>query len=142
MVRVTNCANGYNLSMESIALTRRVSLVDLLADKSEIIRIPPGSGETSVFLPIGGMASSYGMNSKAGDILDRPGKVLVMDFAHPVAFPDDIWFDFYHPDGHGPVFARHNNRMNVLFSDGAVRLTEPEVVDPIRASVGKTYWLP
>jgi len=127
--------------MESGFVRRKIWLIDK-RDKSEILCIPPRFEGLTVFLPTSGMMASYGMNSEATEILDNPGKVLVMDFDHPVAYPNDIWSDHYPDNSQVPVFARHSGRMNVLFTDGAVRLMEPNAVDPQNATVEDTYWLP
>jgi prepilin-type processing-associated H-X9-DG protein len=142
MVRVTNLGYGYELFIASSHLTRKIWLIDK-RDRSEIVQAPSGTATLTIFLPASGtMATSYGMNSKATEIRDNPGKVLVMDYSHTVAFPDDNWSDYYPANGHAPVFARHNGRMNVLFTDGAVRLTEPKTIDPFNSTVESTYWLP
>jgi len=142
MVRVTACRGGYELWIVSDLTRRKISLIDKDPSKSEILNIPAKSDGFAVFLPASEMTTSYGMNSNATEILDYPGKVLVMDFVYSVALPGEIWSDHYPNNSHVPVFARHSNRMNVLFTSGSVKLMEPDAVDPHNADVKSTYWLP
>jgi len=139
--KVTVKGGGYHLEMEAGYTGHNNWLVNK-SDRSEIVRVPSHATGIKEFIPTSGMITSYGMNSEATDLLNKPGKVLVMDFVYLVAFPTDIWSD-HHPDnGHLPIFARHRDHMNVLFTDGGVRLMDPNAVDPCNPTVENTYWLP
>ena len=108
-------------------------------------------------LYVGGLSeTSYGMNEYAiaqldtlGNLVRRSvggagGKILVLDYARPVASPDDIWTDkVFDPDQKGqPRFARHFGMANILFSDGSVRAERPEDIDPIAPTAAMKWWMP
>jgi prepilin-type N-terminal cleavage/methylation domain-containing protein/prepilin-type processing-associated H-X9-DG protein len=102
-----------------------------------------GGGVTSA------TAGTYGMNSLADKVEGLASHViLVMDYKKTVArgpttpYPD-IWTNlgWQTPEGL-PVFARHEKRINVLFSDGSVELVSPSDIDPGGLSGVRRLWDP
>jgi len=75
---------------------------------------------------------------------DKPGKVLLMDYYKPVATTDDVWASHdLDPNQDGvPLFARHAQRINVLYTDGAVRSVHPDEINPAVPTNEILYWSP
>jgi hypothetical protein len=76
---------------------------------------------------------------------DLTGKILAMDYISVLARVTDDWDDrrmFDVNEDYVLDFARHNRRLNVLFSGGEVRSMTPEEVDPSVISNQVQYWLP
>ena len=99
-------------------------------------------------------AGNYGMNyiahRKSGASLPNH-IILCLDYKKSVAFgpntPLPLVFDDWQAQGWAaaegkPVFARHDRRINVLFTDGAVELTDPDDIDPRNGSAVAPYWGP
>jgi len=100
---------------------------------------------------VGVAITNYGMNAQPAEtresitcVPDGPGKILLMGYVKILARATDHWSDSaVDPNGDGvPLFARHEHRVNVLFSDGAVRPTHPDEINPGRLSNRITYWEP
>lgn len=97
-------------------------------------------------------AGNYGMNyiahRKSGASLANH-IILCLDYKKSVAFgpntPLPLVFDNWQAQGWAaaegkPVFARHDHRINVLFTDGAVELMEPDDIDPRNGSLVVPFW--
>ncbi len=85
---------------------------------------------------------SYGMNETVDPLRSGPGKILVIDYEHVVVRLKQPWSDEeFDPDGDGlPSFARHRQRINVLFTDGGVKRMRPQDIDPASPSIANRYW--
>ncbi|MBT3199445.1 MAG: type II secretion system protein [Phycisphaerales bacterium] len=99
----------------------------------------------TVYLETGsGTGSNYAMNVHSIG-KDLTGKILAMDYISVLARVTDDWDDrrmFDVNEDYVLDFARHNRRLNVLFSGGEVRSMTPEEVDPSVISNQVQYWLP
>ncbi|MFO8011913.1 MAG: type II secretion system protein [Phycisphaerae bacterium] len=90
------------------------------------------------------IVTNYGMPGESEFLTYRPGAIALMDYGRYVAHADDCWTDpDVDPNGDGvPMFARHSGCMNVLLTDGSVRLMRPAEINPAYPSVYRRYWLP
>jgi prepilin-type N-terminal cleavage/methylation domain-containing protein/prepilin-type processing-associated H-X9-DG protein len=95
----------------------------------------------------GGAASSYGVN----DVIDQAqlasGKLLMVDYEKSLvsvagAAATDDWNDYIDPDTNRHTFARHNGKMNAMYTDGSLFLTAVSEIDPDTADALQTYWQP
>ena len=95
--------------------------------------------------------TNYGMNSLArGDLSITPGRrvILCLDYVKVVArgatdtYPDDWRGEAWVTDAGLLVFARHDRRTNVLFTDGSVDILDPRDFDPIGVASVAAYWDP
>ncbi|MBM4020408.1 MAG: prepilin-type N-terminal cleavage/methylation domain-containing protein [Planctomycetes bacterium] len=107
----------------------------------------PGGGTTGGGAGI--TAGTYGMNSLADKIEGLASHVvLCLDYKKTVArgptspMPD-LWTNIGWQTSDGlPVFARHDGRVNVLWSDGSVELVLPSDIDPAGPSAVRRFWDP
>jgi len=90
------------------------------------------------------VATNYGMPGESKYLTYRPGAIALMDYGRYVAHSDDCWTDpEVDPNGDGvPMFARHGGYINVLRTDGSVRLMRPADVNPAYPAAYRRYWLP
>jgi len=91
----------------------------------------------------GGGGSNYAMN--AHTVGEYPiGKVLALDYIWTIARSVDNWSsEQFDANFNGvPDFARHGNRLNVLFPGGRVELMRPSEIDPSSVNIETTYWMP
>ncbi|MFO8013142.1 MAG: hypothetical protein R6X20_07535, partial [Phycisphaerae bacterium] len=104
-----------------------------------------GSEATLTFM------TNYGLNAQSAItkensryLADEPGRVLLMDYYKPLALASDVWNGTdLDPNQDGvPVFARHNHRVNVLFTDGAVKTLHPDEINPAVPALQLQYWGP
>ena len=95
--------------------------------------------------------TNYGLNAQSAIsredsryLSDEPGRVLLMDYYKPLALASDMWTGTdLDPNGDGvPIFARHDHRINVLFTDGAVRTLHPVEINPASPAIQFQYWGP
>ena len=95
--------------------------------------------------------TNYGLNAQSAIykensryLSDEPGRILLMDYYKPLAMVSDVWTGTdLDPNQDGvPIFARHNQRVNVLFTDGAVETMHPLKVNPDWPAVQFEYWGP
>jgi len=93
-------------------------------------------------LKIGG-GSHYGMNGAKID-MRSPGKIQALDYLRSVADSTDHWDNpEWDRDGdEQPDFLRHRGRLNVLSTDGSVRLMYRDDVDPEDIEVERKLWQP
>ena len=147
MVKVTISETGYLLELMSGSTGHRNYIVskpdhEVLTDQIKS-RTAFGSMK-AITIGGGGGITSYGMNAAIPDSLDTPGNILVLDYYWLIASPTDIWSDYPSPDNIAvPVFARHKERVNVLFVDGSVKSTDPFDINPRHSTyVEQAYWLP
>ncbi|MFO8011972.1 MAG: type II secretion system protein [Phycisphaerae bacterium] len=105
---------------------------------------------------IGGEATltfmtNYGLNAQSAItkknsryLADEPGRILLMDYYKPLALASDLWSGTdLDPNQDGvPIFARHNHRVNVLFTDGAVKTLHPDEINPAVPALQLQYWGP
>jgi len=88
-----------------------------------------------------GIPTSYGMNSRSARFTTDPYKVLVLDYATPVA-------DVVGPTATGVVTwwrdvgSRHVGLTNVLYGDGRVERVTPTSIDPTSPGVHDQAWCP
>jgi prepilin-type N-terminal cleavage/methylation domain-containing protein/prepilin-type processing-associated H-X9-DG protein len=146
MVRVTLTASGYLLEAMSGSTGHRNWIVDK-PDHNELLRIPSRSALHSleaITIATTGVVASYGMNVAVPKILgSRPGAVLVMDYHWLIASPQDTWSDYPSVENSSiPTFARHKERINVLFVDGSVKMMDPYDINPRTTTIEEAYWLP
>jgi prepilin-type processing-associated H-X9-DG protein len=110
---------------------------------------PLGSGTATA-----SYAGNYGMNfiahRKSGASLPNH-IILCLDYKKSVAMGANVnlplVFDDWQAQGWAategkPVFARHDHKINVLFTDGAVELMDPPDIDPRNGSLAAPYWGP
>jgi len=93
-------------------------------------------------LKIGG-SSHYGMNTAKLDT--RSGhKVQALDYRRIVAESTDDWDDpkWDLNEDFVPDFLRHRGRLNVLYTDGSVKLTNREDIDPGDIEIERERWQP
>jgi prepilin-type N-terminal cleavage/methylation domain-containing protein/prepilin-type processing-associated H-X9-DG protein len=104
-----------------------------------------GGEETLTFM------TNYGLNAQSAIfkedsryLADEPGRVLLMDYYKPLALASDLWTGTdLDPNQDGvPIFARHNHRINVLFTDGAVKTLHPDEINPAVPALQLQYWGP
>lgn len=102
-----------------------------------------GSAPPPVTVPGSGMElSSYGVNVNTRN-LQGGAKVLAIDYIWTGASHLHTWATMSRGERPElPVFARHRGQMNAVFMDGAVRLMQPQEIDPVNEDVSKAYWLP
>jgi len=95
--------------------------------------------------------TNYGLNAQSAIykensryLSDEPGRILLMDYYKPLAMASDVWTGTdLDPNQDGvPIFARHDHRINVLFTDGAVRAMHPEEINPAVPAIQLEYWGP
>ncbi|MBL7219232.1 MAG: type II secretion system protein [Phycisphaerae bacterium] len=144
MVKVTITGSGYLLECQSGFTGHRNSVVKK-PDYEEIQYIgsnaQPGKLDP-IPIAVNGVISSYGMNTAVPQ-LNAAGAIMVMDYHWLIATPNDNWSEFPNPENSTvPIFARHKERVNVVFMDGSVRMMDPDDIDPGNNNVSETYWLP
>ena len=125
---------GYNFNLIDKTDDRKI-----LVTKSQM----NGSADNEVVVGEGGGGlASYGMNVALQDILKVPDKIMVMDYAWFVARTTHDWSgDKLKSNIPGiPIFARHNGQINVLFTDGSVRLKRPNEVNPANPDIERRLW--
>ena len=88
-----------------------------------LIQIPEGT-----FRVIGGVYTSYALNTQVGRHEVAPGTVVLLDYdttEGPIADPQaaGVWSKIV-------AGARHRGRNNVLYSDGSIRSSGPSALDP------------
>jgi len=90
------------------------------------------------------VATNYGMPGETKYLTYRPGAIALMDYGRYVAHSDDCWTDpEVDPNRDGvPMFARHGGCINVLRTDGSVRLMSPADINPAYPAAYRRYWLP
>jgi len=95
--------------------------------------------------------TNYGLNAQSAIyrensryLSNEPGRILLMDYYKPLAMASDVWTGTdLDPNQDGvPIFARHNQRVNVLFTDGAVETMHPLEINPATPAVQFEYWGP
>jgi len=95
--------------------------------------------------------TNYGLNAQSAIfkgnsryLSDEPGRVLLLDYYKPLALASDAWTGTdLDPNQDGvPIFARHGHRINVLFTDGAVKTLHPDEINPAAPSLQMQYWGP
>ncbi|MGB2823032.1 MAG: prepilin-type N-terminal cleavage/methylation domain-containing protein [Phycisphaerae bacterium] len=90
-----------------------------------------------------GGASHYGMNGAHLD-MQKGGKIQAIDYLRTTAYSTDDWnegqWDLDEDDR--PDFLRHRGRLNVLYTDGTVRLKWREDVDPVDVETERELWQP
>ena len=80
-----------------------------------------------------GGGTNYGVNGEINNIADDVGKIVALDYPWFAARSDHDWTaDSFTGEIPGiPVFARHQGRINVLFTGGAVQLKRPDEINPL-----------
>lgn len=132
-VKVTEHGDGRTELMCKIGSTgHNLTVVDeeneLLATKSQM--------QGGYTLWVGAGLTSYGMNVDSFR-MSKAGQIFVLDYNKHLAASDHLW----ECDEQGnPTFARHFNKINVLYIGGNVQLTSPESIDPRTQSVAKNLW--
>jgi prepilin-type N-terminal cleavage/methylation domain-containing protein/prepilin-type processing-associated H-X9-DG protein len=124
-------------------------------DPDRKVLIPNPRVGNKATLPFYGGESSYGINSMSAEIVSGTRKLLALDYERTVAVGstyDDEGTDraqhlsFWDPDPETPkappVFARHFEKCNVLFADGAVRLMDLDTINPNDPENAREYWDP
>lgn len=88
-----------------------------------------------------GIPTSYGMNARSARFTTDPYKVLVVEYATPVA-------DLVGPTASGVVSwwrdvgSRHRGLVNVLYGDGRVARVHPTEIDPTSPTIHDELWCP
>jgi prepilin-type N-terminal cleavage/methylation domain-containing protein/prepilin-type processing-associated H-X9-DG protein len=83
--------------------------------------------------------TSYGMNSKAAQLMADSHRVLMLDYHGYIADLAGVNYADYWPDKVAP---RHEGAVNVLFVDGAVAPRTPRQIDPRVARLNNEFWNP
>jgi prepilin-type N-terminal cleavage/methylation domain-containing protein len=84
-----------------------------------------GSGSSATVQASGGRAS-YGINalSEYGKLIMKPDRIIALDYYTGTAKPgSDRDIDWKRDRFGVPLFARHNRKLNILYSDYSVKLT-------------------
>ena len=120
------------------------NLIDKTDDRKILVHKAEmdGSADHEIIVGDGSGLASYGMNAALNTISSDAEKIMVLDYSWFVAHPTHDWSgDKLASDIPGiPVFARHNGRINVLFTDGSVRLKRPDEVNPADPGIQRTLW--
>jgi len=92
----------------------------------------------------GVVSTSYAMNVYFPTMINKAGKIMLMDYVKYLAYVHDDWRgDKMDPDATGtPLFARHGGCVNVLYGDGAVVAEDPSSIDPAVPSHETALWDP
>ena len=155
MTRVTDNRDG-NVKVECISgyTGHTNSLMDKLTGS---VLFNTGSNQWSfsptrtVILETGGAESSYGMNEYARGVGSAGGKILVLDYLRLEAKTTDLWTDLFFDPAQSdvPLFARHFEMANILFSDGSVQPKRvdtlnppPDDINPFTPTVARKWWEP
>ena len=125
---------GYDFNLVDKTDNRKILVRKYEMDGSADHEVIVGEG--------GGGLASYGMNAAFQSILNDPDKIMVMDYAWFVARTTHDWSgEKLKSNIPGiPIFARHHGMINVLFTDGSVRLKRPDEVNPGDPDVQRTLW--
>lgn len=118
---------GYHYDLID-AKTRQVLLRDLGR------ATPPGTKYTLQ----GGLAS-YAFNWDSDRVYKINDKVLALDYFKGVANADADNWNQQRTNGRYPRFARHNNFINVLWTDGSAWRTPVNLIEPSPVTA-KKYW--
>ncbi|MCP4376456.1 MAG: prepilin-type N-terminal cleavage/methylation domain-containing protein [bacterium] len=144
MVKVTMIADGYKVEAMCGGAGRGNWIVDK-PDHNKLLLVPANTSIGSlppIVFEATGFIASYGMNT-AVPRLNRPDGIMVMDYNWVLAAPNDVWSDYPHPENNAvPVFARHRERINVVFMDGSVKMMDPHELNPDDINTEKVRWLP
>jgi len=123
-------------------------------EKVKLIEDVKHQASVTITLPGGTESGSYGINSVSLQISPGTNKLLVLDYERTYAKGsdyeseelDDWWGGepevFPLKDNGLPSFARHFDKVNVLFANGAVRLMDPGEIDIDKAEARRRYWNP
>ena len=105
--------------------------------------------ESSVTSETATFVTNYGLNAQStirkADpryLSDEPGRILLLDYYKPLAEAADGLDPKWPSPGATPTFARHRGRINVLFTDGAVKAMKPEEINPQVPENQYRYWGP
>jgi len=92
----------------------------------------------------GAFVTSYGMNANRLYLTNKSGKIALLDYCKYLARSTDEWgARAVDPNQDGvPIFARHSQRINVLFTDGAVKSVHPDEINPASPTNEILYWEP
>ena len=145
-VRVLENGDGtLTLSVKQITFASYdFNLVDKLDDRKILVRKHQMDGTPGNEVVVGeasGMAS-YGMNAEFNSTSNDGEKIMVLDYPWFLARSDHDWSsDRLAGNIPGiPIFARHYGKINVLFTDGSVRLRRPDEVNPADPAIQRTLW--
>jgi prepilin-type N-terminal cleavage/methylation domain-containing protein len=101
-------------------------------------------GTSAVNFQVAAGRTSYGFNGGAEykDLIRKPDKIIAFDYYRGFARPSAELKSEWHLDKFGvPVFARHNRKMNVLWSDMSVRDVYWNEIDFSNINNLNKYWL-
>jgi hypothetical protein len=104
------------------------------AETGETLIANVGAGSAATVNVSGGRAS-YAFNglSEYGKLIMKPDKIIALDYYSGTAKPgSDRESDWKRDKTGTPRFARHNRKVNILFSDYSVRLTDWYAIDFFR----------
>jgi len=101
---------------------------------------------SGTFHEVSGGDASYGMTSLAGRITAGSHVTYVLDYQRAVANvagndATDNWQKWAGENGE-PMFARHNGKCNVLFTDASVNAVHHLDLDPDVPGALQMYWVP
>ena len=135
MMKVTDTGEGELLLEMCAGTTGHINWVRSKSDPEDfpMVRVPastPIGTPITYRLPIGARETSYGMNENVHKIRFNGTKILALDYVWIVARTTHDWSSMTGPTPGVPSFARHANRMNVLFTGGEVILMRDEQIDP------------
>jgi prepilin-type N-terminal cleavage/methylation domain-containing protein/prepilin-type processing-associated H-X9-DG protein len=90
------------------------------------------------------LSTNYAMNGDTEYLTSHAGKVALMDYTKYLVHGTDDWTEYWmDPSRDGvPVFARHWGQVNVLMTDGSVKLMSAADLDPARPDAYVRYWTP
>jgi hypothetical protein len=145
-VRVTENGDGTaTLRLKQHGTGYNHDFIDLL-NNNEVIMTKSqmsGTGSAEHTVSVGGHGvTSYGMNAQIGKVINDAEKIVALDYPWIVASSGHDWsIDKFAGAVPGiPVFARHQRRIDVLFTDGSARLKEPYEVNPANPRIQTTFW--
>ena len=144
-VRVTDNGDG-SLTLMCVRLTGGYytsNLIDKTDDRKILVSRAQMTGGPGSEVVVGGRGglTSYGMNAAINSVSDDVEKIMMLDYRW---FIEDSTHDWSGDGLRGsipgiPNFARHQGKLNVLFTGGSVHLRRPDEVNPVDPAL-LTLW--
>ena len=145
-VRVTENGDG-SLTLRCQRVTGGYytsNLIDKTDDRNVLVSRAQMTGGPESEVVVGGVGgmTSYGMNAAINSISDDVQKIMVLDYHGYIADSTHDWSadNFTSRIPGIPIFARHQGKMNVLFTGGSVRLTHPDEINPADPVLQTSLW--
>lgn len=117
-------------------------IFDLLDSNKNVVASDVKFGQFA-YIPGAGLATSYGINSRAHGLELDASKILLVEYKNTIAnvvapSPYNSELSLY--DAYAAN--RHIGLMNVLFADGHVEVRSSKDIDPNNADFAAAFWVP